>query len=162
MQHALWGLVMTGIMYVIGNGVWVNHLTRKKIWWGWLMWAIAGAGILFLGAAFEARLDGQETGIFQRLLTHPNGIPVDPENHWIALSLFALMSVPGAASVIFKQSAYWTRMALMAPALVVFIPAGMQINTQNGDNILAGLAAGLVVSGFILIWQILLDGEAKA
>lgn len=149
-------------MYVIGNGAWVNHLARQRVWLGWLMWTAAGAGILLLGVAFEARLDGQPDGILQRLFTHPDGVPVDPENHWIVLSLFALMSVPGAACVFFKQSMYWTRVAIMAPALIVFIPAGMQINSQNGDNVVAGVGTGLLVAGFMLAWQYLLDKEVIA
>lgn len=162
LQQALWGLIAAGIMYVIGNGVWVNHLARRKTWIGWLLWLFAAAAIIIMGSIFEARLDGESTGIFQRLVTHPNGVHVDLENHWIVLLLFALMSVPGAASVMFKQSMEWTRMALVLPAFVVFIPAGMAITNPDGNKIISGIGAGLAVAGFMLVWQMLLDREVEA
>jgi len=162
LQQALWGLIAAGIMYVIGNGAWVNHLARRKIWVGWALWLAAGVIIILMGSLFEARLDGETTGIFQRLAAHPNGTPVDLENHWIILLLFALMSVPGAASIMFGQSILWTRIALVFPALIVFIPAGMEITSPDGNKILAGIGTGLTVAGFMVIWQMLLDRETEA
>ncbi len=148
-------------MYVIGNGAWVNHLARRKTWVGWLLWFFMAIVIIIMGSLFEARLDGESTGILQRLAAHPNGTPVDLENHWIILLLFALMSVPGAASVLFRQSMQWTRVALILPALVVFIPAGMEITNPDGNRIMAGIGAGLAVAGFMVVWQMLLDREVE-
>ena len=154
-EFAIWGVLFAAFMYVIGNGMWVNHLARKKQWMGWLMWAGAAAALLIAGAAIESRLDNSGAGIWQRLTS------VDSENHWIALTLLALMSVPGAASVILKQDAYWTRIALIAPAIVVFIPVGMQLG-QGGSSLIAGLGLAAAVSAFVLLWQAMLDGEHPA
>lgn len=155
MQLAGWGLVFTALMYVIGNGVWVNHLVRRRLWLGWALWIGAAAFVLFAGAAIEARLVGDQAGIWQRLTQ------VDGENHWIAVSLFALLSVPGAASVIFKQDARWTRLALLIPALVVFIPAGMSLGAGREGGIITGLGTAIGVGAIVLAWQFLLDKEAS-
>jgi len=132
-QHAAWSIAFAGMMYVIGNGVWVNHLARQRQWMGWLMWLLASLLIIVLGAVIEARLAVSGSGIWQRLTG------VDPENHWIAITLFALMSVPGAASVILRQTANWTRMALMIPAIVVFIPVGMNSAIRPSGILLPAL-----------------------
>jgi len=149
-QQLAWGICFAAMMYVIGNGAWTNHLTRQRVWMGWLIWL--GAGILFIivGAFIDIRLSGSQSGLWQQLTG------VDKENHWIALLLFALMSVPGAASVILKQTATWTRIALIVPAVVVFIPVGMQLGT-GANSIAAGLGLTLVVCALLLVWQFMLD-----
>ncbi len=149
-RYIAWGIAYAGMMYVIGNGVWVNHLARRRPWLGWLMWLVAGSLVIFFGALIEVRLTGSTSGVWQRL----SG--VDNENHWIVLILFALMSVPGATSVILKQGAHWTRMALIIPAIVVFIPVGMQLG-GGSSNILAGLGLTLAVCTMLLVWQFMLD-----
>ncbi len=155
-QAAIWGVIYAAMMYVIGNGVWINHLARKRQWIGWLMWLAAGMTIIVCGAFIETRLAGTHTGVWNRLTS------VDLENHWVVLILFALMSVPGAASVIFRQSAIWTRMALIIPALVVFIPLGMQLGSTDGGKILAGLGLALAVSALVFVWHVMLDQCAPA
>jgi len=155
-QHIAWGIAYASMMYVIGNGVWVNHLARKKQWLGWLMWLAAGLLVIILAASIEVRLSGAASGIWQQLTS------VDKENHWIVLVLFALMSVPGAASVILKQEANWTRIALIIPAIVVFIPVGMQLGAPSGNNIMAGLGLTLAVCAMLLIWQFMLDRDESS
>jgi len=152
-QHIAWGIAYAGMMYIIGNGAWVNHLARNKQWLGWLMWLAAGVLLIVCGALIEIRLSGSESGLWQRLTG------VDKENHWIVLVLFALMSVPGAASVILKQTVNWTRIALIIPAIVVFIPVGMQLGASSGNSIVAGLGLALVVCAMLLIWQFMLDRD---
>jgi len=150
-QHIAWGIAYASMMYVIGNGVWINHLAREKQWLGWLMWFAAGVLVIIFGALIETRLSGVESGIWQQLTG------VDKENHWIVLVLFALMSVPGAASVILKQTAHWTRIALILPAIVIFIPVGMQLGDSAETNIPAGLGLALIICAMLLIWQFMLD-----
>jgi len=153
-QHIAWGAAWAAMMYVLGNAVWLNHLARQRRWLGWLMWIAAAGLVIVAGAAVDLRLAGADGGIWQRLTG------VDKENHWIALTLFAVMSVPGAASVLMKQSAFWTRIAFVIPAIVVFVPVGMQLS--GGGNIVAGLGLALVVSALLLVWQFLLDEEPDA
>jgi len=152
-QHMAWGIAYASMMYIIGNGVWVNHLARKKQWLGWLMWIGAGVLMIVCGALIETRLSASTTGLWQQLTS------VDKENHWIVLVLFALMSVPGAASVILKQAANWTRMALIIPAIVVFIPVGMQLGMPSGNNTAAGLGLALIICAMLLVWQFMLDRD---
>jgi len=153
-ELAPWGMFFAGLMYVIGNGVWVNHLVRQRRWLGWLLWILVATGMLFLAAAFEARLDqASNLGVWQRLTS------VDPENHWIAITLFALMSVPGAASVMLKQDVRWTRFALLIPALLIFIPVGQQLMNPNDSYTALSLGVAFAVSAAMLIWQMLLDCE---
>jgi len=155
-QHIAWGIAYASMMYVIGNGAWINHLARKKQWLGWLMWISAGLLVIVIGALIEIRLSGSESGFWQQLTG------VDKENHWIVLVLFALMSVPGAASVILKQKAHWTRMALIIPAIIVFIPVGMQLGAPSGSNIAAGLGLALIICAMLLIWQLMLDKDESS
>jgi len=149
-QQLVWGIGFAGMMYVIGNGVWTNHLARQKAWMGWLMWLAAAVLIIIVGAFVDIRLSGSQSGLWAQLTG------VDKENHWIALTLFALMSVPGAASVILKQASTWTRLALILPAIIVFIPVGMQLGT-GANSIAAGLGLALIVSALMFIWQFMLD-----
>ncbi len=150
-QQLAWGIGFACMMYVIGNGVWINHLARQKPWAGWLMWFAASLIVIVSGAFIETRLANEPLGLWQQITG------VDKENHWIALTLFALMSTPGAASVIFRLDTLWTRMALIVPAVVVFIPVGMQLG--GGNNIVAGLGLTLAVCALIGVWQIMLDIE---
>jgi len=153
-QFVPWGMFFAGLMYVVGNGVWVNHLVRERRWLGWLLWSLAAAGVLFLAALFEARLDTASTAsVLQRLSS------VDSENHWIAITLFALLSVPGAAAVILRQSMQWTRLALLAPALLVFLPVGSQIGNPKDGYLALSIGLTLAVCAILVIWQLLLDRE---
>ncbi|HCS13754.1 MAG: hypothetical protein COS82_02665 [Zetaproteobacteria bacterium CG06_land_8_20_14_3_00_59_53] len=137
-------------MYVVGNGVWTNNIARRKQWMGWMMWLIASVLIVIAGSFVDIRLSGLPTDLWERLTS------VDKENHWIALSLFALMSVPGAASVILKQTSTWTRLALLLPAIIVFVPVGMQLG-EGINGVAAGLGVALAISALILAWQFMLD-----
>jgi len=155
-EFAPWGMFFAGLMYVVGNGVWVNHLVRERRWLGWLLWLLSGVGLLFVAAVFEVRLDmASDLGVWQRLTS------VDPENHWIALTLFALMSVPGATCVLLKQEVRWTRVALVLPALLIFIPLGQQLANPDDSYTALSLGVALAVVGVMLIWQMMLDSEPK-
>ncbi len=149
-QFGYWGLLIAALMYVVGNGMWINHLARKRQWLGWMMWSISAVILVVVAAAIEAYLSTSGGGMADRLTG------VDGENHWIAVSLYALMSVPGAASVIFKQGAQETRLALLITAIIVFIPAGMSLGPESG-NIVAGLGLTLGVCTLVFAWQFLLD-----
>ncbi len=155
-QYTYWGLLVAAMMYVIGNGLWTNHAVRQRIWLGWLVWFVSAMAFIVLAAAVEAQLDSSGSGIWQRLTA------VDAENHWIAAALYALMSVPGATCVLFKQDARWTRLALLVPAIVIFIPAGMQVDSPDADNIAAGIGLAAIVCALILAWQMLLDRTEPA
>lgn len=155
-ELAPWGMFFAGLMYIVGNGAWVNHLVRRKRWVGWVLWLLAAAVVLVLAAMFETRLDqASDLGVWDRLTQ------VDMENHWIAVTLFALISVPGAASVLLKQSMQWTRFALLLPVLLVFIPLGNQI--QNPDQSYLTMSLGITVAVFALMffWQFMLDSEPE-
>jgi len=153
-EFAPGGMFFAALMYIIGNGVWVNHLVRERRWIGWLLWVISGVALLVLAAMFETRLDAaSELGIWGRLTS------VDPENHWIALTLFALMSVPGATCVLLKQNVRWTRLALIVPALLVFIPLGQQIANPNDSYTALSLGAALAVTALMVMWSMMLDSE---
>lgn len=149
-QHLAWGIGFAGLMYVVGNGVWTNHVARQNQWMGWIMWLITAVLILVAGSFVDIRLSALPTDLWQRISS------VDKENHWISLTLFALMSVPGAASVILRQASTWTRLALLLPAIIVFVPAGMQLATGI-NGIAAGLGVALAISSLILAWQLKLD-----
>lgn len=148
-EQLAWGIAFAGLMYVIGNGVWINHLARRRQWMGWLLWSITALIVIVVGALIDIRLAGDTNGLWSHLTS------VDKENHWIVLTLFALMSVPGAASIIFRLDANWTRLALILPAIVVFIPTGMQL----GQGVIAGLGVALAVCALTGGWQVLLDAE---
>jgi len=153
-QQLAWGIGFAGMMYVVGNGVWTNHLARQKQWMGWLMWLLTAIVIVIAGSFIDIRLSGMQTDLWQHLTS------VDKENHWIALTLYALMSVPGAASVILRQASTWTRMALILPAIIVFLPAGMQLG--SGLNSFAfGLGLTLVICALMFAWQFMLDNAPE-
>ncbi len=153
-DYAVWGVFFAALLYVLGNGVWVNHLVRGRNWLGWVMWSVLGSLLLVVAALFEVRLDQSAgSGAMERLAS------VDPENHWIALGLFALLSVPGAASVLLKQSMRWTRITLLLPAILLFIPVGQQLANPDNSYLLLSLGATALVCGALYLWQMLLDCE---
>jgi hypothetical protein len=152
-QYAPWGMFFAAIMYVVGNGVWINHLARKRLWIGWLLWL--GTGLLFLvaGAAVEVHLGTDSIGVWQQLRS------VDPTNHWIVMTFYALLSFPGAASVLLRQSMAWTRLSIMAPAIIVMLPIGQEM-ANPGDSYLAlSIGITLATCAILWIWQSLLDCE---
>ncbi|MDQ6950192.1 MAG: hypothetical protein Q9M26_00845 [Mariprofundales bacterium] len=148
---AIWGASFAAIIYLLGNGIWVNRWARSRPWIGWLTWLISCPVVLIAGAAIENHF-GTGSSIIDRLTS------VDPQNHWIAIFLYALLSVPGAACVILKQDIRWTRVALMSIALVIFIPAGLNLGKGEGSISLAlGLAGA--VCGLLWLWQATLDDD---
>ncbi len=151
-QLAPWGMIFAALIYVIGNAVWTNHLARQRIWAGWLMWTLAAIFILFAGAAVESRLAGN--GDIMSTLSAADG-----EKHWIIVTLFALLSVPGAASILFRQSVAWTRFAVCATALLVFIPLGAQLHDPEDTRIALSLGITLAVIGLLWLTSSLLDSE---
>lgn len=155
-DNAVWGVFFAALLYVLGNGVWVNHLVRRKIWLGWLTWSLLGGILIVVAAMFETRLDqASGMGVIERLTA------VDPENHWIALGLFALLSVPGAASVLTKQSIRWTRIILLLPAILLFIPVGRQLANPDDNYLLLSLGSTAAVCAVLYVWQMLLDCEPE-
>lgn len=154
-DFAIWGVFFAALLYVLGNGVWVNHLVRERTWLGWALWSVLGVVLLIVAAVFEARLDQSGTGVMEKLTS------VNVENHWIALGLFALLSVPGAASVLLKQSVRWTRITLLLPAILLFMPIGKQLANPNDTYLLLSLGATAAVCGTLLLWQMLLDCEPE-
>ncbi|PIW46237.1 MAG: hypothetical protein COW18_10790 [Zetaproteobacteria bacterium CG12_big_fil_rev_8_21_14_0_65_54_13] len=151
---APWGMAYAALMYVLGNGTWTNHLARRNAWLGWLMWATSALLIIILGAVI-----GQHLGNKGDLLSILGSM--NKENYWIILTLYALMSIPGAASVLFRQSMSWTRLALLATAMIVFIPLGSQLH--DPDNARLGISIGmmLAICGLMWIWSIMLDCEPE-
>jgi len=71
------------------------------------------------------------------------------------------MSVPGAASVLLKQSVRWTRITLLLPAILLFIPVGRQLANPENDYLLLSLAVTAAVCGTLFLWQMLLDCEPE-
>ena len=41
-DFAVWGVFFAALLYVLGNGVWVNHLVRERAWLGWVLWSALG------------------------------------------------------------------------------------------------------------------------
>jgi len=148
-QLAQWGIYFAAAMYVLGNGVWINHLARRRQWMGWLLWLLAAVAVVVVASLVAHRFDADAKGLNE----------VDPENHWIVLTLFALLSVPGASAIIFKLDHRWTRLALLAPALIVFIPTGRQLADPADSHLMQGLLAAIAVCIFLYLWQMLLDEE---
>lgn len=151
---APWGMVFAAFMYIVGNGVWLNPAARRSVWLGWLFWIISAAAMLVLGAAIELRLGGGE-GIMAQL----SG--VDMENHWIIVTLYALLSVPAAASVMFRQDLNWTRLAVCATAMLIFIPLGSQINDPDDSRLALSLGITLAVVGLMWFWSLFFDVEPE-
>ena len=149
---APWGMVFAAIMYVIGNGVCMNHLTRQKPWMGWVMWGTSAILIIIAGAIIELRLTGGAS-VWDKLTS------VNIENHWIVATLYALLSIPGAASVLFRQSVDWTRLGVLATALVIFIPLGAQLHDPENSRLILSLGVTLMTCGLLWIWSMMLDCE---
>lgn len=153
-ELAPWGIFFTAIMYVLGNGAWVNHTVRQRRWLGWVLWLLVGTLLVIVAAVFDARVDSNsDTSILQRL-TSP-----DFENHWIIFTLFALLSVPGAACILLKQSINMTRTALLLPAILLFLPMGRQLANPNQDYLLLSVGVTVAVCAVLVLWQHLLDAE---
>ena len=155
-NHAFWGILFAGIFYVAGNAAWVNQWARNSRLTAIMMWVALGVLVLVFAAIFDMRLDPKlEMSIWERLTT------VDGENHWIALTLFALLSTPGIAANLFSLELRMTRLALIIPALVIFIPIGKQLEHPEGSLILVSLAAAVASIGVLLVFQMLLDVEPE-
>jgi len=151
---APWGMAAAAFMFVIGNGVWMNHLVRKNAWMGWLLWTLSAIFILVIGAVIEQRL-GNSAGIWTILSS------VNVENHWIIVTLYALLSIPGAASVLFRQSASWTQLGVLGTGLIVFIPMGSQLQDANDDRMMLSMGITLAAGGLIWLWSTLLDCDPE-
>ncbi len=155
-NHAFWGIFFAGIFYVVGNAAWVNQWARNSRFIATLIWVTLGVFILVFAAMFDMRLDPRlEMSVWERLTS------VDGENHWIALTLFALLSTPGIAANLFSLELRMTRLALVIPALVIFIPIGKQLQHPEGSLILVSLAAAVISIGVLLLFQMLLDVEPE-
>ena len=153
-NDAFWGILFAGIFYVIGNAAWVNQWARTKRFMGVLIWAACGLIILMVAAIFDMRLDPSlDTAVLDRMSS------VDGENHWIALTLYALLSTPGIAANLFSLDLSLTRLSLILPALVVFIPMGKQLEHPDGALLLYSVGAAVAVIGIVLVFQMLLDIE---
>jgi len=150
---APWGMTYAALMYVIGNSIWTNHAVRKKPWLGWVIWFTSALLVIITGAILELRLSGKDESIWTLLTS------VNFENHWIIVTLYALLSVPGAASVLFRQSLNWTRLSVITVALIVLIPLGMQLHDPNDPKLFLSLGITLAACGLIWLWSVLLDCE---
>jgi len=151
---APWGMAYAALMYVLGNGAWTNQLARRKAWLGWLMWLASAAVVIILGAVIGHHL-GYKADASSALGS------MNKENYWIILTLYMLMSIPGAASVLFRQSLAWTRLALLITAMIIFIPLGTQIHDPNNARL--GLSLGITLAVCVLMWawSVMLDHESE-
>lgn len=147
-------MAYAALMYIVGNGIWANYLVRQRPWAGWLMWSISALLVVVIGAAIQLRLGGGD-GIWS-IISSTSG-----ESHWIILTLYALLSIPGAASVLFRQSIAWTRFGILAAALLVFIPLGAQLNDPASKHLTLSLGITLAVCGLMWGWSMLLDAEPE-
>jgi len=148
---APWGMAFAALMFLIGNGAWTNHLVRQKPWLGWVLWGLTLPAIIVLAAIIEIRLSGKTEGVWFLLTS------VNFENHWIIGMLYMLMSVPGAASVLFHQNANWTRLATITTALIVLIPLGNQLHDPNDPRTALSLGITLGLCGILWLWSTMLD-----
>jgi hypothetical protein len=153
-DHAYWGFLFAGLFYVLGNAAWVNQWARKSRFIGILIWSALGVLALVFAASFDMRLDPSlEMSIWERMST------VDGENHWIALTLYALLSTPGIAANLFSLELKMTRIALIVPCLFVFIPMGKQLEHPDGKLLLVSIGAAVAVIATSVLFQMLLDAE---
>lgn len=150
---APWGMFYAAVMYIVGNAIWTNHLVRERQWLGWLMWLISAAGVVIAGALIEIRLSTEPAGLWATL----SGVA--PEKHWIIVSLYALLSFPGAASIIFRQNTAWTRLAVTASAMLVFIPLGHQLHDPDNSRLALSIGITLITCSIMWVWISLLDSE---
>ncbi|MDX8389847.1 MAG: hypothetical protein R8M38_05075 [Mariprofundaceae bacterium] len=155
-QNAIWGLGFAATIYLLGNGIWVNDLARSRAWLGWLMWLALAVIMIISAAAIELYISTSDTGILDLLGSR------DKESYWIAVSLLALMSVPGATSVIFRQPRRWTLLALILPACIVFIPAAVSMSTSAEKGLLLGIGIALILSTLLFLWQRVFDQKISA
>jgi len=155
-QYAPWGMFFAATMYVVGNGVWINHLARRRAWIGWLLWIASGLLFLVAGAAAEAHIGTNQTSVWHQLSS------VAPTNHWIILTLYALLSFPGAASVLLRQSISWTRISILAPAIIVLLPVGEQLGNPDNNYLALSIGITLATCAILWLWQSLLDCEPPA
>ena len=153
-DHAFWGVFFAGLFYVVGNAVWTNQWARKSRMLATISWSVTGFIMIVLGAMFDMRLDPNlEMGVFERMSA------VDGENHWIALTLYALLSVPGISANLFSLDIRMTRLSLILPAILVFIPMGQQLEHPDGALLLPSIVAAAAVIAATLVLQYLLDSE---
>jgi len=150
-QFAIWGIFFMSIMYIVGNIVWTNHLARKRLLWGWFLWVLSGIAIVIIGHSLGNYLGGK-VGLDALLDTLQTS---NLESYWIVFSLYALMSVPGAGCVIFKQPKAVTLMTLLLPALVVFIPSGITLAQKTEIQWLFGIF--IPVCALLWLCQHMLD-----
>jgi len=150
---APWGMAFAALMFLVGNGAWTNHIVRHKPWLGWVLWSLTVPVIIVLGAIIELRLSGKTDSIWFLLTS------VNFENHWIVATLYMLMSIPGAASVLFHQSMNWTRLATLTTALIVLIPLGTQLHDPNDPRLALSLGITLGLCGILWLWSSMLDCE---
>jgi len=155
-QYAPWGMFFAAVMYVVGNGVWINHLARKRVWIGWLLWIASGVLFQIAGAAVENHISTNPIGVWQQFTT------VQPMNHSITMILYALLSFPGAASVLLRQSISWTRVTILAPAIIVLLPVGEQLGNPDNNYLALSIGITLATCAILWLWQSLLDCEPAA
>ncbi|ATX81881.1 hypothetical protein Ga0123462_1012 [Mariprofundus ferrinatatus] len=151
---APWGMTFAAAMFVIGNGVWMNRLARNSAWMGWIMWTLSAIVVLVAAAAIEQQL-GNGEGIWASLTS------VNAENHWIVVTLYALISIPGAASILFRQPVGWTRLAALATVIIVLIPLGSQLQDPNDPRLALSLGITSAACALIWLWSKLLDCEPE-
>ncbi|MFQ5519341.1 MAG: hypothetical protein ACE5E3_04985, partial [Mariprofundus sp.] len=106
-----------------------------------------------VGAVIEQRLGGSEAEIWTLLTS------VNIENHWIVATLYALLSIPGAAAVLFRQSVGWTRLGVLTIAVIVFIPLGQQLHDPNDSHLFLSIGITAAVCGLMWLWSMMLDAE---
>ena len=155
-NDAFWGFLFAGLFYVAGNAAWVNQWARKSRFLATLIWAALGVLILVFAASFDMRLDPNLQGSVWDRLTG-----VDGENHWITMTLYALLSTPGIAANLFRLDLRMTRLSLIVPGLVVFVPMGRQLQHPEGSLMLVSLGAAVAAIGILLALQMLLDAEPE-
>jgi len=148
---APWGMGFAAMMFLVGNGAWTNHIVRHKPWMGWVIWGLTVPVIIVIAALIELRLSGSEGGVWNLLTS------VNIENHWIVATLYALISIPGAASVLFHQNVSWTRLATLSTALIVLIPLGTQLHDPNDPRLALSIGITLALCGIMSLWSIMLD-----
>ncbi|OIP98899.1 MAG: hypothetical protein AUK35_09920 [Zetaproteobacteria bacterium CG2_30_46_52] len=153
-NHAFWGVLFAGLFYVLGNAAWVNQWARQSRLIGVLLTVAMGVIVVVLAAMFDMRLDPElQSSVLDRISR------VDGENHWIALTLFALLSAPGIAANLFSLDLRLTRLALILPAILIFIPMGKQLEHPDGDLMLFSVIATVATTAVLLMFQLLLDAE---
>jgi len=148
-RFAPWGFLFLLLMYFLGSAAWLQPLARKRLRWGWLVWAGALAFVLLFAMAIEVRI-----GAFANI-TEAWRNP-DPEKHWIIALVFALLSTPAAASVMLRQTLGWTRFAVIGSAWLLFAPAGTMLSGSLNDHALA-VGGVLLLSVALWLWTGAID-----